>query len=210
MDDPNDAVVKNNYTDEVSTFTNLNQYSVYFPAQTIGPDLDAMAAACTQPFMSISAIFWYRVDGNAPSGNRYALYPDWKARWTAFKSKNQAALKTSHVGALYLMDEPLWNGVPFAELDAVSQTLKADYPAIPILMVEDYTMLSSLRVPTTVDWIGFDRYSVFDPAKNAAYLRDLATLKSKRSNNQKIVIVGDAQWLPLYETEYGMTPLKMK
>ncbi len=53
-------------------------------------------------------------------------------------------------------------------------------------------MLPNLVVPTAVDWIGFDRYSVCDPANNAAYLCDLATLKSKRSNNQKIVIIGDA------------------
>ncbi len=136
IDDPTNSVVKTNYTDDVSFFTNLNQYSVYDPAQTIGKDLDAMVAACTKPFMSISAIFWYRTYSNAPSGNRYALYADWKARWAAFKLKNQAASNPSRIGAFYMLDEPLWNGVPFADVNAVSLTLKADYPAIPILMVE--------------------------------------------------------------------------
>jgi hypothetical protein len=209
IDDPTDGVAKTNYTDEVSYFTNLNQYAVYDPAQSVVADLDSMVSACTKPFMAISAIFWYRLDANAPSGNRYALYADWRVRWAAFKSKNQAALNTSRVGAFYLLDEPTWNGVSFADLDTISQALKADFPAIPILLVEAYPVLSMLEVPVTVDWIGFDRYGIFDPAKNAGYLRDLATLKSKRSNNQKIVIVSDTQWLPSYEIDSGISPLKL-
>ena len=168
-----------------------------------------MVAACTKPFVAIASIFWYRIDANAPSGNRFELYADWRARWSAFKSKNQATLNTSRIGAFYLLDEPTWNGVSFADLDRVSQTLKTDYPSIPILLVEAYPALSALKVPVTVDWIGFDRYGIFDPAKNAAYLRDLAMLKSKRSNDQKIVIIGDTQWVPSYETDFGISPLKM-
>ncbi len=209
FDDPTDSVTKRNYSDEVGSFTNLNQAAAYYPTQDLTADITAMTAACTQPFMSIGPLLWYRADGNAPGGTRLALYPDWKTRWATFKTTNLALLNAKNIGAFYMPDEPTWNGVPFAELDLVSRTIKADYPEIPILLVEAYPVLNELQVPTSVDWIGFDRYGIFNPGGDAVYLNDLATLKSKRSNRQKIVLIEDTQWRPSYRKSAGIEPNMM-
>ncbi len=207
--DPKDRIRKTNYTDEVRAFTNLNQYAVYYPTQPIAADLNAMVGACTKPFMAMESLFWYRADSNAPSGNRYALYGDWRQRWDAFKATNGTSLTVAKVGAFYIADEPVWNGIPFAELDAVTRQIKSDFADIPLFYVEAAPVLDSMQVPTSVDWIGFDRYNIFDPAVNATYLADLAKLKSKRSNQQKIVIISDTKWQPYYAQTFGVSAAAM-
>jgi hypothetical protein len=207
--DPNDRVKKTNYTDEVSAFTNLNQYAVFYPTQPIAADLKSMVSACTKPFISVELLFWYRADSNAPSGNRYALHGDWRERWALFKSTNSASLSAANIGAFYIADEPVWNGIPFAELDAVTQLIKGDYPDISTFYVEAQPVLDSMQVPTSMDWIGFDRYAMFNPAVNSSYLADLAKLKSRRSNNQKIVIISETKWEPYYRQTFGLSPADM-
>lgn len=207
--DPTDRSKKTNYTDEVSAFTNLNQFAVYYPTQPIAADLKSMVSACTKPFVSVQELFWYRADRNAPSGNRYALFNDWRERWASFKATNAASLTAANVGAFYISDEPVWNGIPFPELDAVTKLIKGDYPDIPTFYVEAQPVLGSMQVPTSMDWIGFDRYGIFNPAVNSAYLADLATLKTRRSNNQKIVIIGETKWEPSYAQTAGLGPADM-
>jgi hypothetical protein len=196
--DPNDRFKKTNYTDEVSAFTNLNQYAAFYPTQAVAADLQSMVGACTKPFMAVEQLFWYRADANAPSGNRYALFSDWRQRWASFKATNGASLTAANLGAFYIADEPVWNGIPFAELDVVTKQIKGDYPDIPTFYVEAQPVLGSMQVPTSMDWIGFDRYATFNPAVNSNYLADLAKLKSRRSNNQKIVIISETKWEPYY------------
>jgi chitodextrinase len=201
VDDPTDGIAKTNYTDEVGYWTNLNQSLAYSPSQNITPDVNSMNAQCTKPFMACEQIFWHRVDGNAPSGNNYDLYPDWQARWNTFKATNGGSLTATKIGCFYIADEPVWNGIPFNELDAVAQTIKNDYPTIPVFYVEAYNQLNSMQIPVSVDWVGFDQYDIFSPSTNSQYLSYLSVLKSKRSNNQKIVIIGDTHWIPLYGTQ---------
>jgi hypothetical protein len=207
--DPSDRVKKTNYTDEVSAFTNLNQYAVFYPTQPIAADLNSMVGACTKPFMSVEQLFWYRADESAPSGNRYALFSDWRERWATFKSTNSASLSAANIGAFYIADEPVWNGIPFAELDAVTKLIKGDYPDISTFYVEAQPMLDRMQVPTSMDWIGFDRYAIFNPAVSSSYLADLAKLKSRRSNNQKIVIISETKWEPYYRPTFGLSPADM-
>lgn len=209
VDDKYDGVPKTNYTDEVSSFTNLNQSLAFSPLQDVSGDVNAMNAECTKPFMSCEQIFWRRVDGNAPSGNNYDIYPDWQARWNTFKATNAATLTPGKIGCFYIADEPLWNGIPNAELAAVTDVIKNDYPAIPIFYIEEYPEVANMVVPASVDWIGFDQYFIFDPLHNTQYLAYLNTLKSKRSNNQKIFIIGDSRWIPQYQSQAGVTPADM-
>jgi chitodextrinase len=209
VDDKYDGVAKTNYTDEVSSFTNLNQSLVFNPLQDISGDVNAMNAECTKPFMACEQIFWRRVDGNAPSGNNYDIYPDWQARWNTFKATNAVSLTPEKIGCFYIADEPLWNGIPNEELAAVSDVIKNDYPAIPIFYIEAYPQVANMVVPASVDWIGFDQYFIFDPLNNSQYLGYLNALKSKRSNNQKIFIIGDSHWVPIYGSEGNVTPADM-
>jgi chitodextrinase len=210
VDDKLDNVVKTNYIDEVGYWTNLNQSLAADPNRNISADLVSMNNECTKPFMAVEQIFWRRV-GSMPnkSGNNYDRYPDWQARWNTFKTINAAYLKPSKIGCFYVCDEPLWNDIPSSELDEVTQTIKNDFPSIPTFYVEAYPEVANMVVPLSMDWIAFDQYFIFDPKNNTTYKNYLSTLKSKRTNNQRILIIGDTHWVPSYGTA-GVTTTAME
>lgn len=198
-DDPHDASTISNYIAEVDSFSNIAQLGVYDFTDNIIARVNLMNTNCVKPFVSIRSICYYEVDTVAPSGHHFKLYPNFQARWNSFKTINNSILDSSSIGAFYVADEPLWNGISFSELDSVCQMIKNDFPSIPIMFVEGYPVLSSLVIPTSVDWVGFDRYEIFDPTTSSIYLNDLDTLKSKLSTaNQKIFLIIDDQWLPFY------------
>lgn len=198
-DDPNDSQVKSNYLDEVADFSNVAQLCVFDFNDNIVGRTQAMNNLCVQPLLSIQSIFYELVDSLAPSGANHDLFPDFINRWNTFKAINASVLDTAHIASFYLVDEPVWNGISFAELDTVCALIKSDFPDIPISFVEAWPVIGQLQVPTTADWIGFDRYLVFDPQNDPAYQSDWQTLKSKLSSpHQRILMVSDAQWHPLH------------
>ncbi len=199
----------NNYINEVASFTNLNQIAVYYPTENLVSRINLMHSLCTKPFVSLQELLYYQIDANAPSGKHLKLYADYQARWNTFKATNGIVLVPEKIGAFYMVDEPKWNNVSFDDLNMVSQMVKSDYPTIPVLVIEAYTQINALQVPTTVDWIGFDRYFMFNPSTNSSYQQNLADIKSRRSApNQKIFIVIDNNWIPEYGTA-GQTAMNM-
>jgi hypothetical protein len=210
VDDKTDNVVKLSYIDEVSYFTNLNQLAIYEYTDSVVDRVNAMNNQSQKPFLSIENAFWYQ-DGRttAPSQHNYTLRADYRARWNTFKANNASVLNASKIGCFYLFDEPVWNGVPFSELNSISQMIKSDFPSIPIMYVEAYKSLNEMQIPTTVDWVGFDQYSIFNPSTNAGYRANLSLLKSKRTNGQKIFIVADTHWIPEYQSVFGKTTYDM-
>ncbi len=210
FDDVYDGVKKTNYTDEVAGFTNLNQMAVFNPTDNMVSRIGLMSSNCTKPFLGLENIFWYE-DGKQSNGNRqFKLYADFKARWNTFKSINSSVLTADKVGCFYMADEPLWNGIPYSELNAICKLVKTDFPKISIFYIEAYPVLSTMEIPTAVDWVGFDRYYIFNPSTNSTFLNDLKTIKSKRSKpSQKIFLVPDTRWIPEYKTTYNQTPEDM-
>lgn len=209
-DDPHDISTITNYTAEVDSFSNVAQLGVFECTDTIISRVNLMNSLCVKPFLSIQSIFYYQVDTLAPSGDHFVIYPNYQARWNVFKSTNLSVLDASKVAAFYAADEPVWNGITFSDLDIVCQLIKADFPDIPIMVVEAYPVLSSFEIPVTVDWVGFDRYEIFDPSTSTVFLNDLDTLKSKLSApDQKIFLIIDDQWLPHYGSA-GFSPDTMR
>ncbi len=205
-DDPHDIAATTNYIAEVDSFSNIAQLGVYNYTDTIISRTNLMNIHCVKPFLSIQSVCYYEVDTLASSGHHFKLYPNFKARWNSFKSTNLSILHSSKIAAFYVADEPVWNGISFSELDTVCQMIKSDFPNIPLMFVEAYPVLNSLSVPTSVDWVGFDRYEIFDPTTSTLFLNNLNTLKSKLSTaSQKIFLVIDDQWLPFYGAA-GFTP----
>lgn len=200
VDDPYDTTNKMNFTDEIASSSNLAQMAAYFAGQDLRARIKAMNDLCVKPFLSLQEVFFDRIDAVAPSGGkRFVLVSDYQSRWETFKTTNAGSLEAGSIGAFYLVDEPVWNGVTFGDLETIAQMVKRDFSSVPTLIVEAYLVLDSLRVPTSIDWIGFDRYEVFKPSTDASYLAQLTTLKSKRSTpDQKIFLVIDDQWLPEY------------
>lgn len=198
-DDPHDAVATTNYITEVDSFSNLAQLGIYTPTDNIITRVQLMNELCVKPLLSIQSIFFEYVDTIAPSGVNYNLLANYEDRWNTFKTINNTILNAEKIGAFYIADEPTWTGITYDELNAVCVLLQADFPDIPIMFVEAYTVLDSLIIPVDADWVGFDKYGIYNPDSDVDYLSDLALLKSKRSNPaQKIIIIIDDQWLPLY------------
>ena len=206
LDDPNDAPIKTNYIDEVSSFSNVMHMCVNDYTDTMVSRINASYDSCMKPFISLQNIFYFVADANAPSGSNYNLYPDFIDRWNTFKIIN-TAVDVSKIEAFYVFDEPVWNGVTFQELDTVCALLKSDFPTTPLLIVEAYPVVNSIQVPTTIDWIAFDEYGVFDVSTDTSYLNKLAIVKSKRSTpDQKLFLIFDDQFAPWYNPNFGWQP----
>lgn len=210
LDDPNDAPVLTNYINEVDSFSNVAQMCVESHTDTVINRVNLMNAGCVKPILSISKVFIYLANTNGPSGSNYDLYPNYQSRWDSFKVINASVLNPQFIEMLYVCDEPTWNGVDFTELSTICNTIKADFPTIPLATVEAYTMVNQIQVPTTIDYLGFDRYGVYDVSTDASYLAQLDTFESKRSTpNQRIILVFDEQWNSGFWPG-GWTPDSMK
>ena len=187
FDDPHDSGNNTNYITEVDTFSNLAQMCIYSPTDNIINRVNLMNNHCVNPIVHIQSIFYEIVGTNASSGEEYGLISNHISRWNSFKTTNSSVLNKSHIGAFYISDEPFWNGLTYQDLKTVSDLIKLDYPDIPIMIIEASGALSNLQIPTTVDWIGFDNYGIFDPSSDPGFLADLALLKTKKSRiNQKL------------------------
>ena len=204
-DDPLDNEPTTNYISEVESFSNIAQMCVYDYTSNITDRVTLMNNHCVLPIVHIQSIFYELVDNSAPSGENLDLISDYESRWNTFKTANNLVLDSSKIAAFYIADEPFWNGLTFSDLDIVSNLIKADFPNIPIMLIEASGALSMLEVPVSVNWLGFDEYGIFDPSTNPSFLDNLDLLKSKKSDpDQDIFLVIDDQWLPLYgDTGYS-------
>jgi hypothetical protein len=119
------------------------------------------------------------------------LHPDYKARWARLAAAVRSRI--GRVGAFYLMDEPQWRGATPAELHTAATTIRATYPQIPVMMVEAGPQVSSsLQVPTSVNWVGFDWYC----QPFSIVQRTLATLSSRIHPSQSLFLLPEAAPLP--------------
>jgi hypothetical protein len=204
IDDPNDTLFMDNYVMEVDSFTNIAQMYVNNYFDTIISRVQFMADHCVKPVIDISSVFYFLSDNQAPSGRNYDLHPDFETRWNTFSSNNVSVLDTNIVAALYMMDEPYWNGLDFNEFNQACSLVKLSYPTIPLMFIEAWPIVDSVIVPESIDLLGFDKYGVFDVSTDTEYLEILTTLKSKRSHSsQKIILVIDDQWVDHYGSVLG-------
>ncbi len=201
-DDPLDQTIKKNYVTEVAAFTNIGHMCVFDSSDVIVSRLDLMSENAMLAFLSVEAIFFHSTPSNSTgSGSKFKLRTDYKARWAQFIQVNNLAQHIDKIGAFYVADEPFWNGLSYDELKIATDTIKASFPTSLTLLIEAYATLPELKVPQSVDLIGFDHYAIPDPESDATFMSEIALLKSKRSAPwQKIVLVMDAQWLPFYGT----------
>ena len=154
-DDPLDMSTTTNYISEVDTFSNIAHMCVYDETDDIISRVNLMNSKCVQPLAHIQSIFYTYVDTNAPSGYNLDLRTNFVDKWNTFKSINSSVLNSGQIGAFYIVDEPYWNGLSINDLDTVFNLVKSDFPNIPILLVEGYTALSNLQIPSLKAVIGF-------------------------------------------------------
>lgn len=198
-DDPLDADTITNYIAEVDSFSNIAHMCVYDYNDNIINRVNLMNNHCVLPIVHVQNIFYEYVDTNGLGGENFDLRYNFISNWDAFKTINAPILDSTKIGAFYIADEPFWKGMTFLDLDTVSSLIKADFPNIPIMIVEASGALPNLQVPTSIDWLAFDEYGIFDPGTNSSFLANLTLLKSKKSTPyQDIFLIIDDQWLPSY------------
>ena len=199
-DDPLDTSTITNYLDEVSGFTNTAHVCVASPTDDLHARLTRAAAAGVRGLLDINALVFHSVAG-ASSANpalRLALRSDAASRLASFFTLNATVLDAQHVLALYVADEPAWNGMTMADLQAGVDLVRAK-STLPIALVEAGAALGHLVVPAAVDLLGADRYDTADPEMDATWRADVTTLLALRSRpEQRLLLVMDTQWRTYY------------
>ena len=204
-DDPLDDVEKTNFLDEVKDFTNVADIMVYSPDDNIVERMKVMNQNGVKAYLHVYPLFFEHTGSNAPSGNKYQLLPDYQSRWKKFLDNNNIPANLNLIQAFYVGEEPTWNGISYEELKTASDHIRATLPQATILVVEGYPALDAFKVPTSVDWVGFDHYFVKDPLNDPTYQKEFTLLKSKLSTpEQKLVVVMDAQYVPYAHGAYNI------
>ncbi len=211
-DDPNDGVTKTVYNDEVHAFSNIADILVVNPTDDIVSRIQDMNNLQMNAYLHISELFFEWVDTTGPSGANYDLRSDYQSRWDVFVATNDLSGSADQVQALYLGEEPTWNGITFSELKAASDYIKNTVPDIPVMVIEAYPSVNDIQIPISVDWIGFDHYFIKDPSTDAQFLSELQTLKSKFSSmNQRLILVMDTHYIPAFHGVFaGISQEEMK
>ena len=203
-DDPLDLEIKTNYLDEVADFPNIADILVITPMDTIISRLDKMENYNVRAILHLSELFFEQTNGQSPSGVKYALRSDYKLRWNTFMKKNNLIIHKNKIQAFYMGEEPTWNGISFNEQQSATDYVNKTLPEIPILIIEASTVLDELKIPNSVDWVGFDHYFIKDPKSNPQFLKELSLLKSKLvTKSQKLVLVLDAHYIQEIHGDYS-------
>jgi len=211
-DDPLDSEEKSNYSDEVFTFSNMADLIPLGPDDDLRERIAHFDSLEMKAILHLNELFFEYVDTDAPSGARYALRPDYQARWDGFIATNDLAQDPSRLAALYIGEEPTWNGISFTQLSDACNYLKSTLPSIPIMMIEAYPALEAMQVPVAVDWLGFDHYFIADPRVDPVFQSEFEIIKSKRSrDDQQLVLILDAHYIDLgHGGLAGLSPADMK
>lgn len=202
-DDPTDGVPKTNYTDEVAPFSNVADILVVNPTDDIQSNIEVMNSLQMKAFLNINELF-FEIDGSdALSGTNYGLRTDFRSRWDTFMTSSSLVENHKGIQAFYLGEEPTWNGISFNELQQAADYIKSNLPEIPIMLIEAYPALNDLRIPDSIDWVGFDHYFIKDPNTDTTFNAELALLKSKLTEKQKLVLVMDAHYIDFAHGDFG-------
>ena len=202
-DDPTDEEFKTNYNNEVAAFSNVADILAVNPEDNIVNRMKAMQELQMKSIIHVNEIFFQIEGTNAPSGTDYKLRADAQERWDTFLDTNSLYLNQDLIQAIYVGEEPTWNGISFAELKKVADYVKLTIPDITVMVIEAYPTLNEFRIPESVDWVGFDHYFIKDPKNDATFKAELQVLKSKLSEEQKLILVMDTHYIDFAHGDFG-------
>jgi hypothetical protein len=211
-DDPSDSIVKTNYLDEVASFTNIAQMCVYSSDDAIGNRIARFNQSGVKAILHIESILFEHGQGTSPSGGKKViLRSNAETEWMKFVNLNRNDLNPSSVAALYIADEPAWNGVSPEDFTRALQIVKTALPDIPTMAIEASQAVNQIMIPKELDWVGFDYYGSIDPEHdpvNLGFLNKVSTARSRA--DQKIVIIANTQWLPYFQSDADISPSDME
>ncbi len=201
---------RTNYAAEISGFANVGQMVVYSPDDALAKRIAAFDRAGVKAIVHIEPILFERGHATAPSGAKACvLRSDAEARWRHFVNRNKDVLTRKYVAAMYIFDEPAWNGVSRADLTRALTMVKSSLPDLPTAVIEAWQVVNQIMIPAELDWVGWDRHDVADPEHDKRWLADLETVRAARTRpDQKIVIIANTHWKTYYK-DAGARPADM-
>ncbi len=128
------------------------------------------------------------------------LRVDYAAAWAYIRSRLYQTLGSepwNSIQMFYLLDEPYGSlyasGFSVAEsrqmLELTASLIKADFPTIPIAVVET-PQLTGQGFPSTIDWIGMSCYDV-NGCYGTLYMTLYNVMKNSLLPNQRMIILGN-------------------
>ncbi|HBK72004.1 MAG TPA: hypothetical protein DDZ39_10185 [Flavobacteriaceae bacterium] len=202
-DDPSDNEIKTNYSDEVYQFSNTADILVVNPSDNIIGRMYAIADLQMKSVLHLNELFFEQVNTGGQSGAIYDLRSDYQNRWNEFVAVNQLQSNQELIQTFYIGEESTWNAITFSELKLATDFVKSTFPNIPIMLIEAYPVIDQLKIPNSVDWIGFDHYFIKDPKNDVAFLNELSLLKSKMNDSQNIILVMDTHYIKSAHGDFG-------
>lgn len=185
--------------DDLASITATGSFCNFVEVHELGNAAATLAMARANKVKLV----WY-VEKVLWDGNR--LFPDYAARWGAWRASNGIDAALGDTLGFYVVDEPTRKGMLPAEVEAATALVKSTYPVMPMIVIESGENLATFVVPSQADWIGFSTYGV-DPATDAEYATRYDTLLSKRSRpDQKTIVVLDGWWSQTPHGNNGLTP----
>jgi hypothetical protein len=196
--DPLDVThpLRTNYVDEVAGFTDTNHTVVFDYHDDMRARLAAMRRKRMKALLAVEGVLF---DNNPPAptaADQRVVRPfaDYRERWARFVATNRARLTPDYVQTVYVVDEPYGRGLTFDEVKAATDLVASTLPTIPVSIVEAWFALDKTRIPTSVDWVGFDDF-IGNPDTDRTYARELNKLKSLLSRpDQRLMIVMWSNW----------------
>ena len=172
------------YSDEVASFTNLNQVC---PTGDVATDAARLAhiAQSFDPLYYIEPAFFDAVNGSPRPAAEAAVL--WQGVQDAI---TQSGIDPSRI-TFYLFDEPTLRGVELSVVEGFADQIRSIYPEAKLLLIEAFSATEDPVVPHFVDLWGFNAYTVRAPADDIGYLGFLEAASAQLSNKQSLVLIGD-------------------
>lgn len=190
-DDPFDAEVKTDYSDEVAGFTNANHVCP-LADETAFADRLRVKSAQYRPLLAVES-FFFEFDA---AGGR--LSPAREALWDFARRAITASGVDPDRIIFYLVDEPTLRGLPLSQVSTAAQIIKRDYPNATVAMIEAFDDGATPVIPAEIDWWGFDAYAVRDPNAEPRYTSYLNLAAGRLRAGQKLIIALDANHTPIH------------
>jgi len=203
-DDTTTSKIETDYLDEILTFSNVAHLCAFSPEQSVSMQLEYYEQVDLQALLYVEFILFDHDKTTERSGVQLSLREDYQSRWRTFAANTQLDSHADQILAISIVDEPYWNNLTFSELREVSEFLVSEHPdikqnvvfAAPTIVDPEVV---SVDIPSTIAYIGFDKYTTFSPLEDQDYLRDFDLLTSAMEANQQMIIIFESMWQPLYK-----------
>ncbi len=179
VSDPINPRANTNYIDEVYPYSNVAGMCVYTATTNIVSRIATFASYGVAAVINVQPLLF--------GGTPLALLAGASTNWSTFLSTN-AGWNLSNIAAIYVVDEPYLNGLSTSDFQAGVNIVKSSLPTIPAMFIESSANVSTMTVPTNIDYFGMDDFYIYGPT-SSTWLTNYSTMVSKKSSPQQRIVM---------------------